>query len=399
MSKQLIPDATDNNTCVFVGGLKATFTESLLYNFFGRFGDVLSVNLKRSKKMKSINRGFCIIKFKSRKVAERVIKVKDHFIKKRCVTCRPYLKGVQLKESKCNKNDRKIYISSLPKNTSNEDIQELFARFGKVETGYSLKDDETGQSKGFGFVTFEEKGAVEKVLKEGDSLEIKGVRIGVARFMAQKEEEEQMKEQEQPLAKPKEDKSLKASGLSKKSNSFYFDPTAKLESKVKTNSANRILQPSNKCYPPFQGSFGPKPCYKFDQLQASQNHPSRMMPTCSKNIFDDLQIKQQFLPLIREELLSKKEINKKMPQKILKNNMINIKIPKIKGMGIEHQQAIPHHPSLVHKTYEQHQLRPTSSQYFKDFRNISAKAWHDLSVSNIELRLTHAANPGLAPHF
>lgn len=83
----------------------------------------------------------------------------------RLVTCREYLKGEKLQEGKKSKNERKIYINGLPPKAVNEDIQKAFARFGKVESGYTLKEQPSGLSKGFGFVTFEAKESVNKALE------------------------------------------------------------------------------------------------------------------------------------------------------------------------------------------------------------------------------------------
>lgn len=129
-----------------------------------------------------MNRGFCLIKFIKVKSARRVIEIKNHTLMGRLVTCREYLKGEQLKEGKKSKNDKKIYISGLPTNTTNIDIIKAFSFFGEVESGYTLKETSTGLSKGFGFVTFESKTSVDKALKSVSKIRIFGKVIDVAPF-------------------------------------------------------------------------------------------------------------------------------------------------------------------------------------------------------------------------
>lgn len=165
---------------IFVGGLKASFTEEVIKAYFTKFGEVESIEMKKRKK--GINKGFCIVKFSNGKIAERVLKRKEHFIEKRLVTCREYLNGGELKKSKQEKNNRKIYISGLSPDITNEDIMDFFKKFGEVEAGYSLKNDITGKSKGFGFVTFQEEISVEKVFENAHDLELKGAKISVERF-------------------------------------------------------------------------------------------------------------------------------------------------------------------------------------------------------------------------
>ena len=46
----------------------------------------------------------------------------------------------------------KLYVGNLSFNTSNEDLQELFAQAGTVESANVVEDRDTGRSRGFGFV-------------------------------------------------------------------------------------------------------------------------------------------------------------------------------------------------------------------------------------------------------
>lgn len=46
----------------------------------------------------------------------------------------------------------KLYVGNLSFNTSSEDLQELFAQAGTVESAAVVEDRETGRSRGFGFV-------------------------------------------------------------------------------------------------------------------------------------------------------------------------------------------------------------------------------------------------------
>lgn len=46
----------------------------------------------------------------------------------------------------------RIYVGNLPYNASETEIQELFEAHGTVESVQMIRDRDTGQSKGFGFV-------------------------------------------------------------------------------------------------------------------------------------------------------------------------------------------------------------------------------------------------------
>ncbi len=45
-----------------------------------------------------------------------------------------------------------IYVSNLSFNTSDAELNELFAKFGEVTSAKVIMDRETGRSRGFGFV-------------------------------------------------------------------------------------------------------------------------------------------------------------------------------------------------------------------------------------------------------
>ena len=47
---------------------------------------------------------------------------------------------------------RKLYVGNLPFETSETDLQDLFASAGTVETVNLVRDRETGRARGFAFV-------------------------------------------------------------------------------------------------------------------------------------------------------------------------------------------------------------------------------------------------------
>ena len=51
----------------------------------------------------------------------------------------------------------KLYVGNLAYQTSSDDLQQLFAKAGTVETASVVEDRETGRSRGFGFVEMSSK--------------------------------------------------------------------------------------------------------------------------------------------------------------------------------------------------------------------------------------------------
>ena len=74
----------------------------------------------------------------------------------------------------------KVFVGGLPFSTTDDELREIFAAHGAVASANVVRDRESGRSKGFGFVEFEndEEGkAGEKAL---NGSEIGGRTISVA---------------------------------------------------------------------------------------------------------------------------------------------------------------------------------------------------------------------------
>jgi translation initiation factor 3 subunit G len=59
-----------------------------------------------------------------------------------------------------------LRIQSLSVDADEDDLRELFQTFGKVVRANVIKDRNTGESKGFGFVSFESRKDAEKALNK-----------------------------------------------------------------------------------------------------------------------------------------------------------------------------------------------------------------------------------------
>ncbi len=65
----------------------------------------------------------------------------------------------------------KLFVGGLPFATTDDELNDAFSAHGKVASATIIKDRETGRSKGFGFVEFEnedEGKAAEKALDGTD---------------------------------------------------------------------------------------------------------------------------------------------------------------------------------------------------------------------------------------
>ena len=67
-----------------------------------------------------------------------------------------------------------IYVSNLAYNTTDDDLRQLFASYGEVDTIRIITDRDTGQSRGFGFVEMPDSAAAKAAIQGLQGKELGG---------------------------------------------------------------------------------------------------------------------------------------------------------------------------------------------------------------------------------
>jgi len=73
----------------------------------------------------------------------------------------------------------KLYVGNLAFQTSSEDLQQLFAQAGTVQSASVIEDRETGRSRGFGFVEMASKEEGESAISQFNGKEFNGRNLTV----------------------------------------------------------------------------------------------------------------------------------------------------------------------------------------------------------------------------
>ncbi|MEP7271765.1 MAG: RNA-binding protein [Acidobacteriota bacterium] len=68
----------------------------------------------------------------------------------------------------------KLYVGNLAFQTSSEELQELFAQAGTVESASVVEDRDTGRSRGFGFVEMSSKEEGQAAIAQFNGKEVHG---------------------------------------------------------------------------------------------------------------------------------------------------------------------------------------------------------------------------------
>jgi len=77
---------------------------------------------------------------------------------------------------------KKLFVGGLSWNTTDDGLREAFSRFGSVVEAKVVTDRETGRSRGFGFVGYQDPadGATAQQAMDGASLDGRSIRVNAA---------------------------------------------------------------------------------------------------------------------------------------------------------------------------------------------------------------------------
>ncbi|KAH8741839.1 RNA recognition motif (RRM)-containing protein [Cryptosporidium ryanae] len=193
---------------IFVGGLHQQVTSSSLMDYFSQYGTVVDAIVMYDN-VSGRSRGFGFVTFKDPEIIKTIERTSPHTILGKTVDCKkasPKERNMSQKEfsseysktdysfyssqeynetnndqnlnhlnnnsdnnetlncNSKNKNISKIFVGGLPDLTL-EEFKTYFHRFGNIKDAVLITDKQNGRPRGFGFVTFEDICAVNKVTK------------------------------------------------------------------------------------------------------------------------------------------------------------------------------------------------------------------------------------------
>jgi RNA-binding protein Musashi len=167
----------DEKGKLFVGGLSWETTQENLQRYFSRYGEVIDcVVMKNNESGRS--RGFGFVTFADPGNVNHVLQSGPHTLDGRTIDPKP-CNPRTLQKPKKGGGYPKVFLGGLPSNVTETDLRVFFGRYGKVMEVVIMYDQEKKKSRGFGFLSFEDEGAVERVTNEhyinlnGKQVEIK----------------------------------------------------------------------------------------------------------------------------------------------------------------------------------------------------------------------------------
>ncbi|KIJ52614.1 hypothetical protein M422DRAFT_156705, partial [Sphaerobolus stellatus SS14] len=149
---------------MFVGGLNWDTTDESLREYFSQFGKVDACTIMRDASGRS--RGFAFLTFEE-PAAVNAVMVREHYLDGKIIDPK---RAIPRQE---HSRTQKVFVGGLAPSVTNDSMRQFFSQFGKVIDATVMIDRDSSRSKGFGFVTFDEKTDVEHLIGMG-GLDIEG---------------------------------------------------------------------------------------------------------------------------------------------------------------------------------------------------------------------------------
>lgn len=175
---------------LYVGELHPDVNEAILFEHFSQVGPVASIRVCRD----TITRrslGYAYVNFHSAMDAERAIEGLNYsLIRDR--PCR--IMWSQRDPSQRKLGNGNIFIKNLDVSVDNKALHDTFSAFGNVLSCKVVCDENTGLSKGFAFVHFENQEAADKAIAKVNGKMLNGKIVFVGRYMSKKERQPKIDE-------------------------------------------------------------------------------------------------------------------------------------------------------------------------------------------------------------
>ncbi|TFK69808.1 RNA-binding domain-containing protein [Pluteus cervinus] len=158
---------------MFIGGLNWDTTDEGLKNYFSQFGKVDACTIMRDPS--GTSRGFAFLTFEDPASVNAVVS-REHTLDGKVIDPK---RAIPREEHLRN---TRYFVGGLAATSTPDTMRKFFATYGKVVDATVMVDRESGRSKGFGFVTFEDASNADQLVgKLGLILDDKQVGL-IAKF-------------------------------------------------------------------------------------------------------------------------------------------------------------------------------------------------------------------------
>lgn len=179
---------------VFIKNLDTAIDNKALHDTFAAFGNILSCKVAQDET--GASKGYGFVHYETDEAASQAIKhVNGMLLNEKKVFVGHHIpkKDRQSKFEEMKANFTNIYVKNIPVEVTDEEFRELFEKFGDVTSASLARDQDSGKSRGFGFVNFINHEHAATAVDELNGKDFKGQDLYVGRAQKKHEREEELR--------------------------------------------------------------------------------------------------------------------------------------------------------------------------------------------------------------
>jgi polyadenylate-binding protein len=184
---------------IFIKNLDKSIDNKALHDTFAAFGHILSCKVVTDEQ--GVSRSYGYVHFETQEAANQAVeKVNGMLLNGTKVFVGPH---VSRKERRSRLDELKahftnVFVKNLDEETTDEELRDLFANHGDIQSAV-VQRDESGRSRGFGFVNFTVHEEAQTAVEALNDTEFKGRRVFVGRAQKKSERTEELRRQFEAL--------------------------------------------------------------------------------------------------------------------------------------------------------------------------------------------------------
>ncbi|KAI4172609.1 MAG: hypothetical protein LQ343_003456 [Gyalolechia ehrenbergii] len=181
---------------VFIKNLDTAIDNKALHDTFAAFGNILSCKVAQDEFGNS--KGYGFVHYETGEAATNAIKhVHGMLLNEKKVFVGHHIprKDRDSKFDEMKANFTNIYVKNIDSETTDDEFRALFEQFGEITSASIARDQETGKTRGFGFVNYIKHGDASKAVDALHDKDFKGQNLYVGRAQKKHEREEELRKQ------------------------------------------------------------------------------------------------------------------------------------------------------------------------------------------------------------
>ncbi|KAJ0989490.1 hypothetical protein J5N97_007846 [Dioscorea zingiberensis] len=171
-------------TALYVGDLEMNVTDAQLYDVFSQVGPVVSVRVCRDVSTRR-SLGYAYVNFSNPLDATRALEILNYAP----LNNKPMRIMYSNRDPRARRSgEANIFIKNLDRSIDNKALSDTFSVFGNI-LSCKVATDSSGQSKGYGFVQYEEEEAAQNAIEKLNGMLLNDKKVFVGPFLRKQERE------------------------------------------------------------------------------------------------------------------------------------------------------------------------------------------------------------------